>query len=81
MALSQAEKELRDWGAVFPELADYPGRDTRVWLVDILGMGVEPRAPGAGASATKCLEIRVIVTEAPKEELALFGRPATGCGP
>jgi hypothetical protein len=62
MPLDAAERELSAWGAVFADFADYPPPDTRVWVVEILGEGVQPGPPGGGQER-ECLEIRVVVLE------------------
>ena len=66
---------LTDWGAVFAEFPDYPPPDTPVWVVEILGEGIERGPPGTD-NAKRCLDIRVIVLEEQQEELVLFGKPS-----
>lgn len=78
MTLTQAISELTEWGADFPEVADYPPADTPVWVVAIKGRGLPPGPPGADISE-ECLDLRVIVPEEAGVELALFGKPSDGC--
>lgn len=78
MTLTQAITELTEWGASFPEVADYPPGNTAVWVVAIEGRGLAPGPPGVDRDE-ECLDIRVIVLEAAEVELALFGRRNDGC--
>lgn len=79
MTLHEAEDNLTAWGADFPEfIADYPSPDTLVWVIEILGRGVQP-GPPAVARGKECLDIRVIVLEETMEELVLFGKPSDEC--
>lgn len=78
MTLDEAESELTAWGAVFAEFAEYPEPDTPVWVVEILGRGVQPGPPDVDRGE-ECLDIRVVVIQETMEELVLFGKPASGC--
>jgi hypothetical protein len=79
MTLDEAEGVLTAWGADFPEfIADYPPPDTPVWVVEILGRGVQPGPPDIDRQE-ECLDIRVIVLPEEGHELALFGKPSDGC--
>jgi hypothetical protein len=78
MTLNEAEEVLTGWGAVFAEFADYPEPDTPVWVVEVLGTGVQPGPPDV-VRGEECLDIRVIVVEETMEELVLFGKPTDGC--
>jgi hypothetical protein len=80
MTLAEAEERLTAWGAGFPEyVADYPPSDTPVWVVEILGEGVQPGPPSQSDRGKECLDIRVIVLEELREELVLFGKPSDDC--
>jgi len=78
MTLEEAEQQLTAWGAAFAEFADYPPSDTPVWVVEILGEGVQPGPPDSD-QLERCLDIRVIVLEQQREELVLFAKPGDDC--
>lgn len=76
-----AQTQLETWGAVFPDMPNLPGDDDPMWLVTLVGYGDRPGPAQIEpeSSEHECLEIKVLVPDGAREELALFGNESDAC--